>query len=75
MESTWKREVLNTVDRRIETDKKKLKDCHALLIEGSLKTELQHLHEKYVLTPADKAQNNIILTSKPYYIKKLKKNS
>ena len=70
--TAWKREVLNTVDRRIETGKKKLKDCHALLIEGTLKTELQRLHEKYVLTPADKAQNNIILTCKPYYIKKIK---
>ena len=38
-------------------------------INGLIKDDLNQLHEKYVMTPADKAQNNILFICKPYYVK------
>ena len=69
---TWKKEEIRLIDKRIEMGKMKLNFFKSIYIEGSLKAELDHLHKLYVLTPADKAQNNIIFTCKPYYLKKIK---
>ena len=37
-----------------------------------MKTELDRLKELYIITPTDKAQNNISFTCKPFYIKIMK---
>ena len=68
----WKKEVIRLIDKRIEMGKMKLNFFKSIYIEGSLKVELERLHNLYVLTPADKAQNNIIFTCKSYYLKKIK---
>jgi hypothetical protein len=50
----------------------KLKFSKSIHIEGSLKAEPARLYKLYVLTPADKASNNIIFTCKSHYFKKIK---
>ena len=67
----WKAEVVRLIDKRIESGKMKLNFFKSLYIEGSLKNELNRLHDSFVITPADKAHNNIIFTCKPFYIKKI----
>ena len=64
----WIEEVLRLVDKRISRGKIHNKD-HSHYIKGIIKDELDKLHTKYVLTPADKAQNNILFTCKPFYVK------
>ena len=66
----WKNEIIRLIDKRIEAGKAKLGSFISIYVEGSLKEELNRLHELYVITPADKAQNNIIFTCKTYYITK-----
>ena len=39
-----------------------------MLQDSHCSQELQDLHDKFVITPVDKASNNIALTCKPYYI-------
>ena len=41
-------------------------------IEGSLKAKPARFYKLYVLTPADKAQNNIIFSCKSHCFKKIK---
>ena len=69
--SAWKKEIIRLIDKRIEAGQQKLNGFKSLYIEGSLKKELIRLHELYVITPADKAHNNMIFTCKPFYIKKV----
>jgi hypothetical protein len=69
--SAWKTEIIRLIDKRIEAGKVKLNVFKSLYIEGSLKEELDRLHKLFVITPADKAQNNIIFTCKAFYIKKI----
>ena len=69
----WKIEVQRLVDKRIENGKIKINKGWSMYIEGSLKTELDRLQDLYVITPTDKAQNNIIFTCKPFYVKIMKK--
>ena len=68
----WKQEVLRLVDRRIESGKMKLKNGWSLYIKGDLRRELDRLQDLYVITPTDKAQNNIIFICKLFFIKILK---
>ena len=44
-----------------------------ILNDPDIKTYLSHLHEKYVVVPADKASNNIVFVCKKYYINSLAK--
>ena len=64
----WVKEVLRLVDKRFSRGKIHIKD-HSHYIKGVIKEELDQLHRKYVLTPADKAHNNILFTCKPFYVK------
>ena len=64
----WRDEVLRLVDKRITKGKANARG-QSHYIKGIVKEELDRLHEKYVLTPADKAQNNILFTCKPFYVK------
>ena len=69
---SWKEEVLRLIDKRIASGKTKLRNVKSLYIRNDMKTELDRLKELYVITPTDKAQNNICFTCKPFYIKILK---
>ena len=69
---SWKVEVKRLIDKRIENGKTKINKGWSLYITGSLKTELDRLQDLYVITPTDKAQNNIIFTCKPFYVKIMK---
>ena len=68
----WKEEIWRLVDKRIESGKKKLKNVLSLYIRDDMRTELDRLKDLYVITPTDKAQNNISFTCKPFYIKVMK---
>ena len=69
----WKTEVMRLIDKRIEAGKRKFKSGWTLQIKGQLKEELTRLQQLFVITPTDKAQNNISFTCKPFYIKILGK--
>ena len=64
----WRDEILRLVDGRILKGKNKPRSTSSHYIKGVVKDCLDQLHEKYVMTPADKAQNNILFTCKPFYI-------
>ena len=68
----WKAKVLQLVQNRIDTCKKKCKRFFPLKISGKLKEELDTLQKKYILTPADKAQNNVIFICKKFYFSKIR---
>ena len=68
----WRDEIVKIVDRKIALGKQKYDKSWSLKIEGNLKSELDRLKDLYVITPTDKAQNNILFTCKNFYIKKLK---
>ena len=70
--NAWKIEIVRLIDKRIESGKEKINFFKSLYIEGSLKKELDRLHDLFVITPADKAQNNMIFTCRPFYIKKVR---
>ena len=50
----------------------KFKKTWSVKIEGNIKRELERLKEKFVITVADKAQNNLLLTCKKFYLSKLR---
>ena len=64
---------MKLVDKRIEAGKRKFKNSWSLYIQGHLKQELERLQDLFVITPTDKAQNNISFTCKPFYIKTMGK--
>ena len=66
---SWYDEILTHVDNRIAKGKNMPNGTRSHYINGLIKDDLNQLHEKYVMTPADKAQNNILFICKPYYVK------
>ena len=68
----WKKQVIEIIDNKIASGKRRYKKTWSLKIEGSLKAELDRLKEKFVITVTDKAQNNILFTCKKYYISVIK---
>ena len=58
----WKQSVLEKVDGRIEKGKQQLRPTKSVYFSGQLKRDLDNLKSKFVITCADKAQNNVILT-------------
>ena len=70
----WRDEIVKIVDRKIALGKQKYDKSWSLKIEGNLKSELDRLKDLYVITPTDKAQNDILFTCKNFYIKKLNLN-
>ena len=68
----WKKEILDIVDRKIISGTKIFGNTSSVKLEGSLREELERLQSKFVLTPTDKAQNNILFTCKYYYLKVLR---
>ena len=69
--SDWRKQVLEFVDNRIAKGKKCLKNACSFNF-NDVSVELERLHSKFVLTPADKAGNNIIFTCKAFYIQSIK---
>ena len=70
--NVWKECVLDFVDKKISNGKRKFRKSWSLKIEGSLERELNRLKENYVITVADKAQNNLLFTCKAFYVSKIK---
>ena len=68
----WRETILGLVDKRIEAGKLRFKKTWSVKIEGSVKRELERLKENFVITVADKAQNNLLLTCKKFYLSKLR---
>ena len=68
----WRNEIVKIVDKKIASGKQRYNKGWSLKIEGDLKLELDRLKDQYVITPTDKAQNNILFTCKNFYIKKLR---
>ena len=67
----WKNQVFRFIDNRIEKGKRKLKKVYSFDF-SQVSNELERLHSIYVMTPADKAANNVIFTCKSFYIKSIK---
>ena len=70
----WKRSIFTIVDKRIQfssqntnrlTPKPKSSFRH-------LKQGIQEFHRKYVLVPADKAANNVVVVCRLHYVNTLK---
>ena len=68
----WKDEVMNIVEDKIRVGKVRFGKTWSMRIEGALKTELDRLKDRFVITVTDKAQNNILFTCKYFYIQKVK---
>ena len=66
----WKINVFKLLKQKINNIQYKTKqvNCEVLKDEICLKY-LKNLHTKFVVTPVDKASNNIAITCKKYYIK------
>ena len=68
----WKVRILDKVDERIKYLRngplKKWRQTKQVLQDTNCSKELLELHNKFVITPIDKASNNIALTCKTYYI-------
>ena len=66
----WEQTVCNCIDDKIERLKRKVihKRKKQVLNNKKHNEFLKRFHEDYVLVPADKASNNIIVVCKRYYI-------
>ena len=69
--NNWKDQIMTFVNNRINKDKSYLRNTYSYNF-NEVKQELERLQSLYVLTPADKAGNNIIFTCKAFYIKSIK---
>ena len=69
--SDWKNQVLQFVDNRIQKGRRSLKKTFHFNF-NVVSQELERLHDLYVMTPADKAANNVIFTCKSYYVKSIR---
>ena len=68
----WKNEILRIVDNKINRGKILFKRSWSQKLDGNPAIELENLKKDFVITVADKAQNNILFTCKYFYIKTLK---
>ena len=70
----WKLSIFNIVDRRILFYSHNANLLHPKLKSSfrHLKQDIQEFHRKYVLVPADKAANNIVVVWRLHYINTLK---
>ena len=68
----WKEEILKVVDQKIISGKIRFSKTWSVKFEGQIRIELDRLRDKFVLTPTDKAQNNVLFICKYFYLKVLK---
>ena len=68
--SSWRNKVLEIVKSRVNYIKrfKKPYKTNPVLKDPEVINYLQKLHDKFVIVPIDKAQNNIAFVCKTYYI-------
>ena len=68
--SEWERKVMDCINNRIVSLRSKHINRRKKHVLGTKKhlDSLQLLHDKYVLVPADKAANNVIVVCKKYYL-------
>ena len=73
--SLWKSEIIQIINTRIQnfTIHPELYQQPKTISLGTLKSKLAKLHEEFVITPADKASNNVIFIWKKYYLEVLRK--
>ena len=65
----WSETVKLIISNRINSlQHRSFLPCHRILEDPHIKAYLTELQSKYVLVPADKADNNIIFVCKYYYI-------
>ena len=67
--SEWKDQIKELVVERISSLKEKIRSPkQKILSDSGVKDTLRRLHDDFVLVPADKAANNVIVVCKKYYI-------
>ena len=70
--SEWKDQIKELVVERISSLKEKIRSPkQKILSDPNVKDTLRRLQDDFVLVPADKAANNVIVVCKKYYIKTL----
>ena len=70
--SSWKEMVKGQIEERISKLKLNFKQPTGKVLQNAdVKACPSDLHSKYVFVPADKAQNNVIIICKRYYIETL----
>ena len=67
----WKLSIFNIVDNRIKFQNTNLLPPKPKFSFRHLKQGIQEFHRKYVLVPADKAANNVVVVCRLHYIKTL----
>ena len=69
----WVKEIKNIVNKKIQKfSKRTFATPKKVLDDPDVKLYLESFQKKYVLVPADKASNNIIIVCKSYYISVIK---
>ena len=72
--SEWKDQVKELVVERMSSLKEKIRSPkQKFLSDPNVKDTLRRLHDDFVLVPADKAANNVIVVCKKFYIETLMK--
>ena len=72
--SEWIKSIRSIILKRIRSLKVKMKSKNkSIFLDPEVKSTLESLHEKYVIVPADKASNNLILVCRHYYISCIQK--
>ena len=67
--SEWKDQIKELVVERISSLKEKIRSPKQKTLNGpDVKDTLRRLNDDFVLVPADKAANNVIVVCKKYYI-------
>ena len=70
--SEWKDQIKELVVERISSLKEKIRlPKQKILSDPDVKDTLRRLHDDFVLVPADKAANNVIVVYKQYHIETL----
>ena len=70
--SEWKDQIKELVVERISSLKEKIRSPkQKILSDLDVQDTLRRLHDDFVLVPADKAANNVIVVCKKYYIEPL----
>ena len=71
----WQLSIFNIVDKRIKfySQNTNLLPTKPKSFFRHLKQGIQEFHRKYVLVPADKAANNVVVVCRLHYINTLKK--
>ena len=70
--SEWKDQIKELVVERISSLKEKIRSSkQKILSDPDVKDTLRRLRDDFILVPADKAANNVIVVCKKYYIETL----